>query len=233
MRLVRFSQAGAHGELTINAAAGTGSLAALEATGAANLAGEIIVELANPLDFSQGRPPLLSVAHTDSLGEQIQRAYPDTRVVKTLNTVAAQVMLDPARVPGHHSIFLAGEDNDALKPSRACSANSAGRRTRSSTSVASTPREPPRCTWRSSSRCRKQSTPSTSTSQSSTRSHRTSRRAPPDRCLRPSPGRSRSDSRSDPIVRAICLDPCGRTVADGDCLLAAGVGLSLVCRWRG
>jgi len=110
VRLVPFAEAGVHGELIVNATAGAGALPALEAAGAANLAGKVVVDVANPLDFSQGMPPSLSVCNTDSLGEQIQRAFPDARVVKTLNTMNAHVMVDPSRVPGRHTVFLAGED---------------------------------------------------------------------------------------------------------------------------
>jgi 8-hydroxy-5-deazaflavin:NADPH oxidoreductase len=111
--LLPFAEAGGHGELIVNATNGGGSLAALEAVGAANLARKVIVDVANPLDFSQGRPPILSVCNTDSLGEQIQRAYPDAQVVKTLNTMSAYVMVDPARVPGSHDVFVAGDDQAA------------------------------------------------------------------------------------------------------------------------
>jgi hypothetical protein len=109
IRLVPFAEAGMHGELVVNATSGTGSLAALEAVGADKLAGKVVMDVANPLDFSQGRPPVLSVANTDSLGEEIQRAFPDARVVKTLNTMNAYVMVEPARVPGHHNVFVAGD----------------------------------------------------------------------------------------------------------------------------
>jgi predicted dinucleotide-binding enzyme len=113
VRLVPFAEAGAHGELIVNATAGTVALSALEAVGASNLSGKVLVDVANPLDFSHGFPPFLSVANTDSLGEQIQRAFPDARVVKTLNTVNAYVMVEPSRVPGRHSVFIAGEDASA------------------------------------------------------------------------------------------------------------------------
>jgi hypothetical protein len=113
VRLVSFAEAGTHGELVVNATNGGRSLAALEAAGAPNLAGKVIIDVANPLDFSQGRPPILSVCNTDSLGEQIQRAYPEARVVKTLNTMNAYVMVDPARVPGRHNVFVAGDDQAA------------------------------------------------------------------------------------------------------------------------
>ena len=83
VRLLPFHEAGAHGELILNATAGAQAMAALEATGAQNLTGKVLLDLAIPLDFSHGMPPQLLVANTDSLGEQIQRAFPDTRAVKT------------------------------------------------------------------------------------------------------------------------------------------------------
>lgn len=115
VRLVTFAEAGAHGELVVNATRGASALDSLAAVGAANLSGKMLLDVAVPLDFSQGMPPLLSVANTDSLGEQIQRAFPDARVVKSLNTVFVGVMIDPARVPGRHNIFVAGEDSNAKK----------------------------------------------------------------------------------------------------------------------
>lgn len=108
--LVLLAEAGSHGELIVNATAGQGSRAALEGVGAASLAGKVILDIANPLDFSQGMPPVLSVANTDSLAEQIQRAFPEARVVKALNTMNAYVMVDPARLAGRHNVFVAGDD---------------------------------------------------------------------------------------------------------------------------
>jgi predicted dinucleotide-binding enzyme len=106
-----FAEAAAHGEIVVNATAGTGSLEALRAAGAENLSGKIVIDIANPLDFSRGFPPSLAVANTDSLAEQIQRAFPEARVVKTLNTVTASLMVDP-RTPadGEHDIFVSGDD---------------------------------------------------------------------------------------------------------------------------
>ena len=72
-----------------------------------------MIDVANPLDFSHGMPPSLSVCNTDSLGERIQRAFPATRVVKALNTVNCDVMVEPARVPGEHIVFVCGNDPEA------------------------------------------------------------------------------------------------------------------------
>ncbi len=111
--LVPFTDAGADAEVVVNATAGAGSLAVLTAVGEDRLDGTVVVDVANSLDFSGGMPPVLSVVNTDSLAEQIQRAFPRARVVKTLNTVNAHVMADPSRVPGEHSVFVSGDDAPA------------------------------------------------------------------------------------------------------------------------
>ena len=114
VRLETFADAAAHGELVVNATSGYGSMPALKAAGADNLAGKVLVDIANPLDFSGGFPPSLFVKDTDSLAEQIQRAFLDARVVKTLNTVTAALMVDPKRLAGgDHTIFVAGNDPSA------------------------------------------------------------------------------------------------------------------------
>jgi predicted dinucleotide-binding enzyme len=93
----RFGDAAAFGELIFNCTAGAASLEALEAAGETNLAGKTLVDVANPLDFSQGMPPSLTVSNTDSLAEQIQRRFPDAKVVKELNTMNAELMVAPGR----------------------------------------------------------------------------------------------------------------------------------------
>ena len=108
-----FADAAAHGEMVFNCTPGMASLDALNAAGSKNLSGKILVDLSNPLDFSRGMPPTLSVCNTDSVGEQIQRAFPATKVVKTLNTVTAMVMVDPALIPGVHTMFVSGNDSAA------------------------------------------------------------------------------------------------------------------------
>lgn len=111
--LQTFRDAAAWAERVVNATGGVVSLEALTMAGAANLRGKILVDVANPLDPTSGFPPALSVANTDSLGEQIQRAFPETHVVKALNTMTAAVMVDPASVPGDHLVFLCGNDSAA------------------------------------------------------------------------------------------------------------------------
>ena len=108
-----FAEAAAAGEIVFNCTAGTASLEALEAAGADNLAGKVLVDVANPLDFSKGMPPTLSVCNDESLGEQIQAAHPQAKVVKALNTVNAAVMVDPGSLPEPTTIFIAGNDEGA------------------------------------------------------------------------------------------------------------------------
>ena len=105
-----FADAATFGEIVLNCTSGAGSLDALKAAGAANLRGKVLVDVANPLDFSRGMPPSLFTGANDSLGERIQAAFPDARVVKALNTVNASVMVDPKRVPGVSDVFVCGND---------------------------------------------------------------------------------------------------------------------------
>ena len=105
-----FRDAAAFGEVVFNCTAGEHSLAALEAAGAEYLRDKVLIDVANPLDYSQGMPPCVRLAHTGSLGERIQAAFPDARVVKTLNTVNASVMVRPDQIPGDHVIFVCGDD---------------------------------------------------------------------------------------------------------------------------
>ena len=109
-----FADAAAFGEIVFNCTAGTASLDALRAAGAANLRGKVLVDVANPLDFSKGMPPtLFTTAAGDSLAERIQAAFPDAKVVKTLNTVNAGVMGHPEKLPGDTDLFVAGNDAGA------------------------------------------------------------------------------------------------------------------------
>lgn len=113
VELVTFADAAAAAEVIVNATAGGESLQILEGAGPDNLVGKVLMDVANALDFSQGMPPTLSVANTDSLGEQIQRAHPRAKVVKTLNTMTASVMVAPDRLGERSDVFVAGDDADA------------------------------------------------------------------------------------------------------------------------
>lgn len=109
-----FAAAAAQGELVINATHGMASLEALKIAGAENLQGKILIDVANELDFSQGIPPKSMAADTTSLGEKIQAAFPNTKVVKTLNTMNCQMMVDPKQLDdGNHTVFISGNDADA------------------------------------------------------------------------------------------------------------------------
>lgn len=117
--VVSFADAAAGADVVVNATNGAGSLEALTAAGAENLSGKVLMDVANPLDFSHGFPPSLNPVNTDSLGERIQRAFPEARVVKTLNTMTASVMVDPVSVAGgEHSVFISGNDADAKETVR-------------------------------------------------------------------------------------------------------------------
>ena len=108
-----FAEAASFGEMVFNCTSGTVSLDALQSAGSANLDGKVLVDVANPLDFSHGMPPTLSVSNSDSLGEQIQRTFPKAKVVKALNTMNTGVMVNPSSVPGDHDAFICGNDAGA------------------------------------------------------------------------------------------------------------------------
>jgi predicted dinucleotide-binding enzyme len=113
IKLGTFSEAASASEIIFNCTSGIASVQALQLGEANNLQGKIIVDIANPLDFSKGMPPGLNPVNTDSLGELIQRTFPESKVVKTLNTMTCFVMVNPASVPGDHNVFLSGNDNSA------------------------------------------------------------------------------------------------------------------------
>lgn len=108
-----YEDAARAGDVIFNCTSGAGSLEALRAAGEESLAGKILIDVANPLDFSNGFPPSLSIVNTDSLGEQIQREFPELRVVKTLNTMNTGLMVNPSLVPGDHTVFMSGDDDAA------------------------------------------------------------------------------------------------------------------------
>ncbi len=105
-----FKDAAVFGAMVFNCTNGANSPAALRLAGAENLKDKVLIDVANPLDFSHGMPPTLTMCNTDSLGEQIQREFPGTRVVKALNTMNCEIMVEPSRVPGDHQVFISGND---------------------------------------------------------------------------------------------------------------------------
>lgn len=107
LELTPYADAAAGADLVVNA---TGGMVSLEALAQVDLEGRVLLDVANPLDFSAGFPPSLSVSNTDSLAEQIQRAHPECVVVKALNTVNGAVMVDPGRLSEPTTIFLASDD---------------------------------------------------------------------------------------------------------------------------
>ena len=113
--LATFADAAAGAELVINCTRGDATLDVLALAGAENLAGKVLIDISNSLDFSGGFPPLISAPQDDSIAEQIQRAFPDVRVVKSLNTMTAALMADPRSLPDPGTVFVSGNDVEAKK----------------------------------------------------------------------------------------------------------------------
>jgi predicted dinucleotide-binding enzyme len=113
VRLGTFAEAASGAELVVNAAGGNVSLSILDSAGAQNLAGKVLLDISNPLDHSEGFPPRLFVKDDDSLAETIQRAHPDAKVVKSLNTMNNQLMIHPQTLGEDTAVFVSGDDADA------------------------------------------------------------------------------------------------------------------------
>ncbi|MGH4035036.1 NADPH-dependent F420 reductase [Actinomycetota bacterium Odt1-20B] len=110
-----FAEAAEFGDAVIEAVGGQVARAALEAAGAERLAGKLVIDVSNPLEMADGDARLVVPEGQDSVGAQLQRAFPEARVVKTLNTLNASVMTDPALVPGEHQVFVCGDDAAAKR----------------------------------------------------------------------------------------------------------------------
>lgn len=114
VRVATFAQAASDAEIVVLAVSGAIARDVLASAGAEAVEGKIVIDITNPLDFSQGMPPTLSICNTDSVGEQLQQAFPTARIVKTLNTVNADLMVDPQQLQdGDHTIFVSGNDAEA------------------------------------------------------------------------------------------------------------------------
>lgn len=108
-----FADAAGFGEIVVHCTRGNTAMDVLNGIGPDPLSGKLLIDVSNPLDFSNGYPPSLCISNTDSLAELMQRTFPRTHVVKTLNTVTASVMVDPGRLPGKHVVFVSGNDRSA------------------------------------------------------------------------------------------------------------------------
>ena len=113
VEVVNYENLPSNSGLFVNAASGYASLEALKKVGREKFKNKTLLDISNPLDFSGGMPPSLFVCNTDSLAEQIQREFPDSKVVKSLNTMNCLIMMNPSLIPGDHSVFLSGNDSDA------------------------------------------------------------------------------------------------------------------------
>ncbi|MEM7163795.1 MAG: NAD(P)-binding domain-containing protein [Bacteroidota bacterium] len=113
--LLSFKESVEDAKLIFNCTGGMVSIEVLERIGEELLNGKLLIDLANPLDFSQGMPPSLSPVNTDSLGEQIQKRFPMLKVVKSLNTMNCQLMVNPSMVQGDHNVFICGNYEDAKR----------------------------------------------------------------------------------------------------------------------
>jgi len=110
-----FAAAAAFGEIVVLATAWTGAENALRLAGAKNLAGKVVIDVTNPLNFTPNAPPTLALGHTDSGGEQVQRWLPESRVVKAFNTVGNAHMVHPDFPGGPPDMFICGNDAAAKK----------------------------------------------------------------------------------------------------------------------
>lgn len=108
-----FEQAAAHGELIVLAVLGSAAEEAIAGAGPDNFRGKVVIDAMNPLDFSGGFPPKLSISGEDSLGERVQRALPDARVVKAFNTIGNPYFVDPSFSEGQPTMLIAGDDQEA------------------------------------------------------------------------------------------------------------------------
>jgi predicted dinucleotide-binding enzyme len=110
-----FADAAKYGEIVFNCTKGEIAVDVFKQAGIEKFAGKIIADISNPLDFSKGMPPslFLQYTNTNSLGEEIQKLLPDAFVVKTLNIVNCEVMVDAGKSGGDATMFISGNDNDA------------------------------------------------------------------------------------------------------------------------
>ena len=110
-----FAEAAHFGDIIVLATLGVATIEAIDLAGIDAFDGKVVIDTTNPLDFSKGMPPVLSIGHTDSLGEVIQRHLPKASVVKAFNTVGNALMVHPQLPGGPPDMFLCGNDDNAKK----------------------------------------------------------------------------------------------------------------------
>ncbi len=115
VQLGTFAQSVAFGEIVVNALQGAITISTLTSVPSTSLDGKVILDISNPLDFSKGFPPSLleGLNNTNSLGEELQKVLPNTKVVKTLNTMYCGLMVNPRALGEDSTVFLSGNDADA------------------------------------------------------------------------------------------------------------------------
>lgn len=105
-----FADAAKFADVAVLATLWTGTENALRLAGPGNLAGKVVIDTTNALDFSAGAPPKLAIGHTDSAGEQVQRWLPQARVVKAFNIVGNAFMVNPQFPGGPPDMLTCGND---------------------------------------------------------------------------------------------------------------------------
>jgi predicted dinucleotide-binding enzyme len=113
-----FAHAAEHGELLVLAVLGDAAEQAIADAGSENFSGKVVIDAMNPLDFSAGFPPKLSITGEDSLGERVQRALPDAKVVKAFNTIGNPYFVEPRFSEGEPTMLIAGNDEGAKQTVR-------------------------------------------------------------------------------------------------------------------
>ena len=113
VRTGSFADAAAHADLLVNATNGVNSLAVLESIGAEALAGKTVLDLSNELIRDEAGMPVPAASLENSVARRLHEAFPETFVVKSLNTMNCTVMADPSILPGDHVVFLSGDDESA------------------------------------------------------------------------------------------------------------------------
>jgi predicted dinucleotide-binding enzyme len=110
-----FEDAAKFGDIIFNCTKGEVTLEVFKQAGPSNFKGKTVIDISNPLDFSQGFPPFLTpqYANTNSLGEEIQKLIPDANVVKSLNIVNCEVMVNAQKSGGDPTMFMSGNNEGA------------------------------------------------------------------------------------------------------------------------